>query len=304
LGETTLRWIVIGVLAAQYGLGFAAFLLLFRAVLHRRPRWSHLPSLDEASRAAPPAWLLRAALLKPASASYKERESLLAGCGFTADAAWYMLGRMAWIGLGFIVAWGGTLYPDLATAAVAWLPVLPPFTLPAIGGIAAVLAMWDKPFLAAFRRQRSARIMKEIYVVSQQLLYFDGASLHLHVKLTRCLPYTRAIRADMQRMLGEWYHDAEAAIARFKHRIGTAEGASFAETIEALRLHEHAAYYDLLRERLADYKAKLELWKDSRKESASYVLFILAGLPILYMFQIFIYPWVQEAQKLFQSLNA
>jgi len=303
LGDTTLRWIVIGVLAAQYALGFAAFLLLLRTALHRRPRWSHLP-YDEGSRAVPPAWLLRAAMLKQGSASYMERAALLAGCGFTADPAWYMLGRMAWIGLGLIVAMGGTLFPEQAAAAVAWLPGLPFFSLPVVGGLAAVLAMWDKPFLAAFCKQRSARIMKEIYVVSQQLLYFDGASLHLHVKLTRCLPYTRTIRADMQRMLGEWYHDAEAAIARFKHRIGTAEGASFAETVEALRLHEHAAYYDLLRERLADYKAKLELWKDSRKESASYVLFVLAGLPILYMFQIFIYPWVQEAQKLFQSLNA
>ena len=104
-------------------------------------------------------------------------------------------------------------------------------------------------------------------------------------------------------MLAEWYHDAGEAIARFKRRVGTAEAASFAETIEALRLREDDAFYALLRERIADYKAKIELGRESRKEAASYVLFVLAGVPILYMFQIFIYPWVQEGHNCFNRCN-
>ncbi len=302
MSEMSMRWVIGSVLAGQYVLGFIAFRLLLRTLLHRRPRWMHLP-YDENRRASPPAWLQRAAMVKQGSSSYREREALLAGCGFTADPAWYMLARTGWLALGAATACIGAAYPQLASGAVSWLPGMPSFALPAAGAIASLLALWDKPFLEGIRKQRAERIMKEIYIVSQQLLYYAGASLHLHVKLSRCLPYTRTIRGDLERMLGEWYHDAESAIARFKLRVGTAEGASFTETIEALRLHEHEAYYDLLRERLADYKAKLELAKDSRKESASYVLFVLAGVPILYMFQIFIYPWVQEAQKLFQSLN-
>lgn len=75
------------------------------------------------------------------------------------------------------------------------------------------------------------------------------------------------------------------------------------ETLDALRLHESPEYYELLRVRIADYKEKIELAKESRKESTSYFLFVIAGIPILYTFQIFIYPWVREGQKLFQSLS-
>ena len=144
---------------------------------------------------------------------------------------------------------------------------------------------------------------KEIFIVSNQLLYLAGSSLHIHTKLMRCLPFTRTMRGDFQMLLGEWYHDAEGALRRFKLRLGTEEGLSFVETIDSLRLHESEHYYELLRERINDYKEKLELLKDSRKESTSYVLFVLAGIPILYTFQIFIYPWVREGQKLFSSLN-
>ncbi len=167
----------------------------------------------------------------------------------------------------------------------------------------AVLLLFDKPWLQGMKGWRTQRMTKEIYTISNQLLYLSGSSLNIHTKLMRCLPYARVLRGDLQRLLGEWYHDAEGAMTRFKLRIGTEEGLSFVETISSLRLHESEEYYRLLRERIQDYKEKLDLVKESRKESASYLLFVLAGVPILYMFQIFIYPWVQEAQKLFQSLN-
>jgi hypothetical protein len=104
-------------------------------------------------------------------------------------------------------------------------------------------------------------------------------------------------------MLGEWYHDSEGALRRFKLRLGTEEGVSFAETIDSLRMHEDEQFYELLRERIHDYKEKLEFAKESHKESASYLLFILAGIPIMYTFSVFIYPWVREGQKLFDTLN-
>jgi hypothetical protein len=169
--------------------------------------------------------------------------------------------------------------------------------------ITAAVSLMDKSLLGSWKKARSRRIIQEVHSISVQLLYLQGSTLHIHAKLMRCVPYARSIRSDLQRLLGEWYHDAEGAIRDFKQRIGTEEGMSFAETIESLRLHDHEAYYELLRERIRDYKDKLELLKESRKESSSYLLFVLAGIPILYTFQVFIYPWVRESQILFNSLN-
>ena len=104
-------------------------------------------------------------------------------------------------------------------------------------------------------------------------------------------------------LLNEWYHDADAALKRFKDRLGTEEAYGFAESMRSLRLNDSQDIYDLLREVVRDYKSQIELAKDSRKETTSYLLFILAGIPILYTFQVFLFPWVQEANKLFDALN-
>lgn len=284
-------------LAAQFGLCALSVLALLRAWLRRRPRWTHLQFEDDGPRPAPD-WLLRAAVIRRGSQSFLTRETLLSGCGFAYDPAWYMIVRRLAVLFGSAALICGAAFP-------AYLPLQPDriLWLQAAGAALAACALCDKPLLESVRKARSELIMREILAVSNQLLYFAGAALHLHVKLTRCLPYTSVIRSDLRRMLAEWYHDAGEAIARFKRRVGTAEAASFAETIEALRLREDDAFYTLLRERIADYKAKIELSRESRKEAASYVLFVLAGVPILYMFQIFIYPWVQESQQLFQSLQ-
>ncbi|WJH37125.1 hypothetical protein N6H14_16495 [Paenibacillus sp. CC-CFT747] len=161
----------------------------------------------------------------------------------------------------------------------------------------------DKPVLEALVRQRSYRIVKEIYAVSNQLLYYNGSRMNLHGKLTRCLPYTRILRNDLRQLLNDWYQDADQALRTFKDRLGTDDGAGFAETLQSMRLHEHEAFYELLKQRIQDFKDKLDLIKEGKKETTSYLLFVLAGLPILNTFRIFIYPWVQEGQKLFQQLN-
>src|SRR5690606_35672412 len=136
-------------------------------------------------------------------------------------------------------------------------------------------------------RKRSQQIMKEIYLISNQLLYYNGSRLSLHHKLSQCLPFTRVIRSEVQLLLNEWYSGAEQAIRSFKQRLSTDEAYSFAETINSIRLFENDDYYLLLRQRIQDYKEKLELAKDSRKETTSYVLFVIAGIPILNTFRIF-----------------
>jgi hypothetical protein len=166
-----------------------------------------------------------------------------------------------------------------------------------------ILVCFDRKFLEQLKQQRSHRIIKEVYALSNQLLYYTGSKMNLHTKLMRCIPHTKTVRSAFQQMLNEWYQDAEQAIRRFKLRLGTDEAHSFAETINSLRLNDHDGYYELLRQRIQDYKEKIELAKESRKETVSYLLFVLAGLPILNTFRVFMYPWVMEGQKLFHSIN-
>ncbi|MFC4777128.1 hypothetical protein ACFO9Q_10055 [Paenibacillus sp. GCM10023252] len=283
--------------AAQFLFAFAALFFLLRLLPQRRPRFLHLAHIRWHSHHVPERWL-GAVRLSREQPSFQERESLLAGCGFTADAAYYVLGRR--VLLLFLPA------AALVDAALRkWLAfqVVPSAYVLSVLMAVFIFAQYDLPWLRSFRKLRAYRMTKEIYIVSNQLLYLAGSSLHIHTKLMRCVPYTRTIRGDLERLLAEWYQDAEGALRSFKHRIGTDEGLSFTETIDSLRLHESEEYYVLLRERIQDYKEKLELARESRKESTSYFLFVIAGIPILYTFQIFIYPWVREGQKLFDSLS-
>lgn len=283
-------------LVGQYVLGFLFVGSLLRMLSVKRPRFAHLAAFRWQHKHVPDKWLsfVRISRIDP---GFKERERLLAGCGYIGDAAIYVLARRLF--LAGVPLWVILIY------SLSQLPLrlFPSYAPPLLLAVVILLLLWDQPWLEAFRRTRSERMTKEIFIVSNQLLYLAGSSLHVHTKLMRCLPFTRTMRSDFQMLLGEWYHDAEGALRRFKLRLGTEEGLSFVETIDSLRLHESEHYYDLLRERINDYKEKLELAKDSRKESTSYVLFVLAGIPILYTFQIFIYPWVREGQKLFSSLN-
>jgi hypothetical protein len=161
----------------------------------------------------------------------------------------------------------------------------------------------DNIILEGLSKRRRARMTEDIFVLSRQLLYFSDSTMHLHTKLQHCLPFAHMIRNELYSLINEWYEGPDQAIERFKKRIGTSEGYSFAETLHALHKHEDASYYDLLRERIHHYKEKIELDKENKKESVSYLLFLLAGIPILYTFRVFIYPWVAEGQKIFNSLN-
>ncbi|MCR2803342.1 hypothetical protein [Paenibacillus soyae] len=289
-------WAAAGAVLGQFV--FAAFgLYALLRLLPRRPvRWKRLAFLTWRKTPAPDSWLKMFGIRREGP-SYQERELLLAGCGFAADPAWYLLVRRAGIAACLALA---------ALAAVLFQDRLLSVAMQLLGGIpllAAFLMKLDRVWLRALRKMRAMQLTKEIYVISNQLLYLADSTLNIHTKLMRCVPYTKVMRGDLERMLAEWYHDPAVALREFKQRIGTDDGMSFAETIDALRQHESVEYYELLRVRISDYKEKLELAKESRKESTSYALFIIAGVPILYTFQVFIYPWVREGQKLFQSLG-
>ncbi|WP_336776371.1 hypothetical protein [Paenibacillus sp. MMO-58] len=278
--------------AGEFLFGFLGVYMVLQSMPRRKPRWFHLDALNWRTDEMPDKWL-KLLRLSREKETFIERAALLAGCGVSADAAWYSAARRILL---FLLPAIAVLYRGLSIERGSWLC----HTLVLTG---VVLLYWDLPWLRSFRRLRAQRITKEVYLMSNQLLYLSESALHIHTKLTRCIPFTRTLRGDLERLLAEWYHDAEQALRRFKHRIGTDDGMSFVETIDSLRLHESPEYYRLLRERIQDYKEKLELAKESRKESTSYFLFIIAGIPILYTFQIFIYPWVQEGRKLFESLG-
>ncbi|MGO4370318.1 hypothetical protein AB4Z21_05875 [Paenibacillus sp. MCAF20] len=293
----TASFISIAATVGQFLFAAIALGVLLQLLPRRQMRWKHLSLLSWRTKEAPASWLRLFGVVRK-SAAFTERELLLGGCGYTLDVAWYVLARRIGIAATVIAA-------AIILLIVATLHIVTASTSYFVGVllVAGMLLMVDKTWLSSIRKVRVLRMTKEIYAVSNQLLYLSDSALHIHAKLLRCIPFTRALRPELERLLAEWYHDAGEALQRFKRRLGTDEGLSFVETIDALRQHESSQYYDILRARIEDYKEKLELAKESKKESTSYVLFVIAGIPILYTFQVFIYPWVREGQKLFQSLS-
>jgi hypothetical protein len=232
------------------------------------------------------------------SSAYEEIGQLLKTCKIPLSAADFILvKRVIWAVFLFLSC---TMYMLSKTPLVSekWATVFITIIV-LLGG-----ALWlDKVWLGAIARQRKRMIVREVYSLSNQLLYYRGSPMNLHGKLSECLPHARVLRRELQLLLREWYEDVDMALDRFKQRIGTDEGYSFAETLHALRMHDSESYYDLLRERIRDYKRKMELDRESRREATSYLLFVMAGIPILNTFRVFIYPWVAEGQRLFQMLN-
>lgn len=280
-------------------IALALFIILRFAVPKRKNRWTHLSLLIWKKHEAPKK-LLKLLRISRDQQSFSERELLLKGCGFSADAAWYFVGKRIAVVMAALTIAAMLVMLKLHIAMPASMP---PSIILAVAAAALLLFMFDQSWLRSIRKVRTLQITKEIYIVSNQLLYLSDSQLHIHVKLTRTVSFTKIIRADLEQMLADWYHHPRLALQRLKERLGTEEGMSFIETIDALRQHESSHYYELLKQRISDYKDKLELAKESKKESTSYVLFVLAGIPILYTFQVFIYPWVREGQKLFMSLQ-
>jgi hypothetical protein len=280
----------------QFALLFIGLTCILRLSFAPRNRWRI--QLRGWQQRQTPRWFLRLWRTDRESISLQERRVLLGGCGIRVSPEVYLAYRRCFL----------TLLP-IAGVMVISLERIHLFPVPLSWNVLLILLLlfvllvWDRMWLHSIRNYRTDRIRLEIVAVSSQLLYYTGSNLHLHGKLMKCLPLTRQIRGEMGLLLNEWYHDADAALKRFKERLGTEEAYGFAESMRSLRLNESQDIYDLLREVVLDYKAQIELAKESRKETTSYLLFVLAGIPILYTFQIFLYPWVQEANKLFDALN-
>ncbi|WP_438448502.1 hypothetical protein [Gorillibacterium sp. sgz5001074] len=298
-----LGWLQAGILvilAVLFLTAYAFLRRLFGLFSGRRRRFRLREIGNAMAGGRPPEWLMKACFLSLVRAEAREEwRQLLSAAGIRMEPLWYLVLRRSLAG--FLAGAGIWMW---RYGAPPQLPVPLPAKVSALltaGG--ALLVHGDRYVWNAVKRYRTNRIVEEIFAVSRQLLYFDGSPLHLHGKLSRCLPYTRLIRQEWHLLLNDWYHDQEGAVRRFRERLGTEEAHGFAETIQSLRQYDGEAYYELLRQRVQDYKEKLELHRDSRKESVSYVLFVLAGLPIMYTFQIFIHPWVQEGRRLFDSLG-
>ncbi|MCD9026069.1 hypothetical protein [Cohnella silvisoli] len=280
----------------QFVLLFVGITVMMKLSFVPRNRWRiHLRGWRERRT---PRWWLKVWRTDKESVSLQERRMLLAGCGIRYPPEVYLAYRRCLLFVLPLMA--GVIYEceekGLFPSLLSWNVIF---------GILLIIVMaaCDRMWLQSIRRYRSDRIRREIVAVSSQLLYYTGSRLHLHGKLMKCLVLTKHIRGEMGLLLNEWYHDADKALKRFKERLGTDEAYGFAESMRSLRLNESQEIYDMLREVVRDYKAQIELAKDGRKETTSYLLFVLAGIPILYTFQIFLYPWVQEAAKLFDALN-
>ncbi len=300
--QLTMYGVLVGLLVLLACSCYAAILYLLKGISRPARVVRFRVRAGSGAHSAPPDWLVLLLGMRPGrdgSERDAERRQLLAAAGLRIHPEWYRLGRRAALGVTLLLLPAVWFFRD----GMAQLLSISHYAVMAV--LAGLLScLWlDRLFLEQLQKRRANLIMEEIYAVSRQLLYFAASPLPLHGKLMRCMTYTRLIRQDWQLLLNEWYQDAETAIEHFRLRLGTEEGHGFAETLNYLRLYDNEAYYHLLRRRVDDCKERLELLRDSRKESASYALFVIAALPIMYTFQIFIYPWVQEGQRLFQGLN-
>lgn len=290
VGLYAASWII------QYCLIFVSLAFLLKLVDRRRSRWQIV--LKDWRLLSVPRWWMKLWRVDRDTAALLQRRAMLAGCGVPIGAEAYLAGRrfaMSLIVLGMmLVSWLGSR--GQIDALFRWNTLLL---------LIAVLMMlsFDLFWLQQLRKYRTDRIRKEIAAVIALLLYYKGSRLHLHGKLLKCVALTRYIRSDLTLLLNEWYQNADEALRRFKERLGTDEAYGFAEHLRAIRLGENEEMFLLLRQISDEYKAKIKLQSESRKETTSYLLFVLAGLPILYMFNVFMYPWVQEAARLFNSIN-
>lgn len=284
--------------ALLFVMATVCFFYLLLSLPKRKRRWRLTRvSLYTSERSVSP-FLIKLLLIEQGK-KLEERKQLLIGSGILIHPMFYEVIRRLFICV--LLVLGILSYFAFRNPALS-LFVNPVYILAGSASLL-IFALFDRKLLEQVKMQRSHRIVKEIYVMSHQLLYYSSSNMNLHAKLSRCLSQTKTLRPIVQLMLNEWYQNAEAAIRGFKQRLGTDEAHSFGETINALRLNENESYYELLRQRIQDYKEKIELARESRKETVSYMLFVLAGLPILNTFRVFMYPWVVEGQRLFNSIN-
>ncbi|WP_166245171.1 hypothetical protein [Paenibacillus turpanensis] len=246
-----------------------------------------------------PPWLLKLCFVREGMPEVELYNRLLASCGWYINGAVVIVGkRLAYAAALVLPAGASIVFERVAVVySFSWIQAA------VVSILLIVLLQLDQMLLRAMAKRRSRAIVEEIYEVSRNLVYCASSRLSLHARLMKCLPFTRVIRPQFTLLLNCWYSDSEKAIQQFQQSLGTEEVFTFAETLQSLRSYDSEAFYELLRRQMDDYKEKLILLKSDRKESISYVLFVLAGLPIVNTFRVFVYPWVQEGKKLFDYLQ-
>jgi len=255
--------------------------------------WTSLSILRKAP--TPPKWL-KVIFVITQSTLNRPHAKLFEQAGFLLSYSYYvLLYRLACcISIALIVAFTVLLARDQSQMYTLFLLISITIT-----GLLLLEPIWLKLWL----NYRKKQIVLDIYQLSSHLLYFSDSNMNIYFKIKKCLPYTKAIRRDLELLLMEWTQDTDYALKNLKGRLACHEAISFIDTINALKQHQDESFYDLLRERIEEYKEQLDIANDSRKETTSYILFVLAGIPILYTFQLFIYPWVKEVQELLSKLN-
>jgi hypothetical protein len=113
----------------------------------------------------------------------------------------------------------------------------------------------------------------------------------------------REIQPELKLLVTEWYEDPLTAIRNFNARLNNEHADGLCETLISIFQYEHAEYYNHLEMRMNHFKQLLQQQKESGRETRSYLLYVLSGLPLIHSFQIFIYPWMIEGARLFDQLN-
>jgi hypothetical protein len=147
------------------------------------------------------------------------------------------------------------------------------------------------------------RQISDFISLARQLLYFKQMPINLHTKLQKCIPVVSTIQPQLIKLVADWYEDPKQAIVLFKARLNHEHADGICETLFSIFQYEHADYYFHLESRMNELKQLQKQRKESKKEKRMYVLFVLAGIPMLQTFQVFIYPWVIQGSLLFDQLK-
>lgn len=253
--------------------------------------WQHLDLLKKVPQ--PPIILCKLFLINPTKLNEKHKYMFLQ-TGLHISYLYYLL---------FYRLFFVTTLVGLTTIVITIRHIKYGGWIAAILLILAMVLACERIWLKLWVATRKKKVLYDLYQLSYHLLYFTDSQMNIYGKLQRCLPYTTAVKRDLQLLLLSWTQNSDEALKQFKERLGFNEAISFVDTIQALKLHQDETFYSLLRERIEEYKEQLDIANDSKKETTSYILFVLAGIPILYTFQVFIYPWVKEVQQLLLNMN-
>lgn len=153
------------------------------------------------------------------------------------------------------------------------------------------------------RTTNERRQIEAIILCIQQLVYLRDFPMNLHSKLQKCIPLSGCIRPYLVQLTMDWYMDPIRAIEQFRTQLNHNQADGFCDTLRALFEVGDEQFYEHLKSRMLDLKLLLRQRKEAQKETRSYMFFILAGIPLIHSFQIFLYPWLAESSNVIQTIH-